>query len=510
MDANNKGCYDRDPHNDDEKPPDRGWVVPPKTKNPFVQMITQESLRDAQQEDLCRVMELLSVKENEARTALVHYWWDVKKVSAVLLEKGASNLFAEAGVSIPEEDQASNNTPTLEPVIRCRICFMPKSHMTRMNCGHCFCNKCKKLSLSRRIKCMAHRCNSICDESIIRNLVGEQDVNLAEKFERFLFESYIEENKMVKWCPSIPPCGYALQIKDEDDLICEVECRCGRQFCFGCLLEPHSPCTCLMWEMWAKSRDELETDNWLNMNTKRCPVCHKCIQKDGGCNSMYCPCGNKFSWLHAIATGKEHTGTAVANHSICCGRKENEERYTYCYASYMGHMESLKLEMKLKDRIERKLSTWKGALVEERLKSGLHMLSIARRFLSHSYVLAFYMFWDKFRNEMSKEERKSRKKIFEDKQQQLEDHVERLSGLLNKPFEVSMDDPYSTQVSIIYQSIATDSLCRNMYDFIKNDLLGSLRSGPLRIAPYRSEGPVRAILLGAVTTEDSHSDNQHC
>lgn len=46
---------------------------------------------------------------------------------------------------------------------------------------------------------MAHKCNAICDESIVKNLVGKKDPDLAEKFERFLLESYIEDNKMVKW-----------------------------------------------------------------------------------------------------------------------------------------------------------------------------------------------------------------------------------------------------------------------------------------------------------------------
>ena len=50
----------------------------------------------------------------------------------------------------------------------------------------------------------------------------------------------------------------------EDDELCEVECSCGVQFCFSCLSEAHSPCSCLMWELWAKKcRDEIETFNWI-------------------------------------------------------------------------------------------------------------------------------------------------------------------------------------------------------------------------------------------------------
>ncbi|KAJ3674021.1 hypothetical protein LUZ60_006013 [Juncus effusus] len=48
--------------------------------------------------------------------------------------------------------------------------------------------------------------------------------------------------------------------------MCEVACSCGEEFCFGCGGEAHSPCSCAMWEMWArKCRDESET-----VNTKPC------------------------------------------------------------------------------------------------------------------------------------------------------------------------------------------------------------------------------------------------
>lgn len=146
---------------------------------------------------------------------------------------------------------------------------------------------------SRRIRCMAHKCNAICDEAVVRNLVSKRHPDMAEKFERFLLESYIEDNKRVKWCPSTPHCGNAIRI--EDDEFCEVECSCGKQFCFSCLSEAHSPCSCLMWELWAKKcRDESETVNWITAHTKPCPKCHKPVEKNGGCNLVSCICGQAF------------------------------------------------------------------------------------------------------------------------------------------------------------------------------------------------------------------------
>lgn len=146
---------------------------------------------------------------------------------------------------------------------------------------------------SKHIKCMAFKCSAVCDEAKVRILVNERDPNLVEKFDRFLLESYIEDNEMVKWCPSVPHCGNAIRIKYGE--FCEVECACGFQFCFSCLSEAHSPCSCLMWQRWSqKCQDESETVNWITANTKLCPVCGKSVEKSAGCNHVTCVCGQSF------------------------------------------------------------------------------------------------------------------------------------------------------------------------------------------------------------------------
>lgn len=146
---------------------------------------------------------------------------------------------------------------------------------------------------SKRIRCMAYKCNAICDEDVVRSLVSKTQPDLAHKFDRFLIESYVEDNKMVKWCPSTPHCGNAIRV--EDDELCEVECSCGFQFCFSCSYQAHSPCSCSMWELWRKKcHDESETVNWITVHTKPCPKCYKPVEKNGGCNLVTCLCGQSF------------------------------------------------------------------------------------------------------------------------------------------------------------------------------------------------------------------------
>ena len=44
-----------------------------------------------------------------------------------------------------------------------------------------------------------------------RMLAGEEE--LLDKLTQALLDSYIDDNKRVKWCPSVPHCGRAIQVR---------------------------------------------------------------------------------------------------------------------------------------------------------------------------------------------------------------------------------------------------------------------------------------------------------
>ncbi|CAL0334149.1 unnamed protein product [Lupinus luteus] len=485
------------------------------SKGPNTQVITKESLLAAQREDLRRVMDMLSVKEQHARTLLIYHCWDVEKLFAVYVDKGISHLFAEAGVTM---DKHHHSDSSFRSLIMCEICMedVPIDEATGMDCGHSFCNTCwtehfvVKINegQSKRIRCMAHKCYSICDEAVVRTLLGRKHPDMAEKYERFLLESYIEDNKRVKWCPSTPHCGNAIRV--EDDELCEVECSCGLQFCFSCLSETHSPCSCVMWELWAKKcRDESETVNWMTVHTKPCPKCHKPVEKNGGCNLVSCICGQPFCWVCGGATGRNHTWSSIAGHS--CGRYKDQEksaerakrdlyRYMHYHNRYKAHTDSFKLESKLKETIQGKIdiSEEKDSKLRDYswVINGLSRLFRSRRVLSYSYAFAFYMFGDElFKDEMSEAQREIKQNLFEDQQQQLEANVEKISKILEEPFDTFPDDKVmEIRMQIINLSAVIDKLCQKMYDCIENDLLGSLHQTH-NIAPYKSKGIERASEL---------------
>ncbi|KAH6811867.1 RING/U-box superfamily protein [Perilla frutescens var. frutescens] len=501
------------------------------SKTPSCKVITRESLLAAQREDLGRVMDLFSVREQHARTLLIHYRWDVEKLIAVYVEKGKSCIFAEAGVTLAEFVDLDPDEST--STVMCHICIddVPAKDVTLMDCGHCFCNSCwtehfiVKINegQSKRMRCMAHKCNAICDEAIVRRLVSPRHPDLAEKFDRFLLESYIEDNKMVKWCPSTPHCGNAIRV--ENDELCEVECSCGMQFCFSCVSEAHSPCSCLMWKLWSKKcQDESETVNWITVHTKPCPKCHKPVEKNGGCNLVSCICGQAFCWLCGGATGRDHTWSHIANHS--CGRyKEDGEkkaerakrdlyRYMHYHNRYKAHTDSFRQESRLRETIKEKVSHLEARDFKLRefswVTNGLYRLFRSRRALSYSYPFAFYMFGDDlFKDEMTEKQREIKQHLFEDQQQQLESNVEKLSKFLEEPFdEYPEEQVMQIRMHVINLSVVIDCLCKKMYDCIENELLGSLEFTIHSIAPYHSNGIEKAEELTIGWTAQTSSNNK--
>ncbi|KAI3922021.1 hypothetical protein MKX01_005710 [Papaver californicum] len=493
------------------------------TAAPYCKAITKNNLLATQREELRRVMDFLILNEHHARTLLIHHCWDIDRLLNTLVDKGKNKLFSEAGIFVVGRRNLSSLVSS--STMTCNICMEDCSfnEVTMMDCGHNFCNKCWtqhftikiKEGQSRRIRCMAHGCDTICDDAIIRNLVGAKDLDLAERFEKFLLESYIEDNKKVKWCPSVPHCGNAIRVGVDE--YCEVECLCGLQFCFRCSMEVHSPCSCLMWKLWTqKCQDESKTINWISSNTMPCPKCHRAIARDGGCNLMRCICGETFCWLCGEATGFSHTWSNIDSHK-CAGKEKIDShvmkdlsRYMHHYDHYMAHKRSYTLEVKLEEALQMKV------LILERNASarqdfswainGLSRLLLSRRFLAYSYPFAYYMFGDSlFKNEMTNAEKARKQSKMEVQQRRLQVNVDILSNLIQEQFQwYTTEKLIFIRMKIIKLSELIDAQCKQIHQLIENDFLGSLEMEIHNIAPYNSEGVERALELSlwdSVTTD---------
>eukprot|EP00899_Mesostigma_viride_P019115 jgi/Mesvir1/27204/Mv07050-RA.1 len=479
-------------------------------------VINVASLKDAQSEDLRTVVEFLGITLHQARVLLMYFRWNKDVLFSRYVEDGPEDLFKRAGVSSCCAE-LSGEPSSQDGQVKCGGCleYCGQSATTTMECGHTFCNECWsqylvmkiREGLGRKCVCMAFRCGAVCDEDKVRRLVAPTDSDALRRFDRALLESYVEDNAQVKWCPSAPHCGHAVVV--EGEVFCEPECSCGLRFCFTCGREPHSPCTCTMWEEWeAKCQGESETKNWLTANTKPCPKCHKPVEKNGGCNLVACMCGQCFCWLCGAATSREHTWTEITGHS--CGRwKEDKKeeslraatslkRYLHYYTRWRAHLDSASKEgSRLRYAVAKRVESLSGRdlLVTDYtwLHAALAQLLESRRVLANSYVFAFYMFGrDMFGDEVTEAQNEINQNLFEDRQQQLEVTVERLAGLLEEPHEDS-GDLAAVRLRVINCTDLADTQCKRMCSTVESELLGSLQKSIHHIAPYT--GPRAAALM---------------
>lgn len=325
---------------------------------------------------------------------------------------------------------------------------------------------------------------------------------IKERYLTSLLESYVNDNVNVKWCPSVPNCGNAIRLNRDES--CEPICDCGLHFCFACLEESHSPCTCEMWTAWEKKRvDDSETLNWITANTKPCPKCGKSVEKNGGCNLMTCRCGQHFCWLCGAATGHDHTYHTIVNHE--CGRWKQDldknidnaashhKRYMHYFSRWNGHRESLKMETSKEERMKEDLKDICGSLNGHEydynsVMAAVTVLISARKVVSNSYIFAFFMCGNNwYEDEVHSGQISLNRPLFEDMQQQFESSVEHLSNLLSTS-DLNTDMERRIFIADVL-NCARMVLKRmdNFYDAINSGLLGQLEQSVVSIADFRPQ-----------------------
>eukprot|EP00210_Caulerpa_lentillifera_P003053 g2915.t1 len=505
------------------------------------EIITPTNIRTHQEELMTEVAELLACPRVSARVLLIGYRWNKERIMSKhrtqslflcylvgdFVEKGKNHVFHRVGCSLPD-----SSTGATSDFVDCECCLMTvdASLCTVMSCGHCFCNDCWMSHFSVQIndgnscqlRCMAFRCNYICDENKVNpspSIPVHDSVALKvlemlngypkaqARYQRSLEESYINDNMNVKWCPSVPHCGNAIKVNGNE--CCEPLCNCGMKFCFTCLSNAHSPCTCDMWTAWEKKRkDESETLKWITANTKPCPKCGNSVEKNGGCNLMTCRCGQHFCWLCGDKTGVEHTYRSIANHQ--CGRWKEEmekniktaaadhRRYMHYYTRWKQHMDSLSKEIENRAKSQEIFSSPASPSSSEdsmnlilqnycSVGPALDLLVEARRVLANSYPFAFFMCGnDWFADKISPSQNSLNQQVFEDLQQQFENEVENLSKLL---YEESEDlDLEERQTMVINSSRSINRRMRNLYHAIDVDLLGQQVQSACYIADFVPNG----------------------
>lgn len=404
-------------------------------------------LLEDQQTAIDYVKDMLGLKATDAAVLLRFFAWKKDKLIENYMDKPEVTL-ASAGI---HENGAQ---PRLKRVrgFTCDVCYEEdgSKETLALSCDHRFCKDCYAQYVSakvndegesRRIQCMGSKCHTIVDEKTLELLV---DSATLTRYRSLLNRTYVDDDSHLRWCPA-PNCEYAIECsvpaRSLDVVIPTVECTCLNTFCFGCGEADHRPCCCPIRKRWMKKcADDSETSNWISANTKECIKCHSTIEKNGGCNHMTCKsCRWEFCWV-CMGPWSEH-GTSWYN----CARYEEKgdagksqdaqsksraslERYLHYYNRFANHEQSIKLEQSQQKAAEAKMDEiqkWSNLswIEVQFLSKAVETLGKCRTVLKWTYAMAFYL------------AKNNQTQMFEDNQNDLEQAVESLAELMEKPIE---------------------------------------------------------------------------
>lgn len=191
-----------------------------KTKQSVWGVIDKAKLVHVQDQSLGAIQGILGCSRDTARKLLTYFQWDKEALFGTLADRSEEAVYQAAGVTSKSEVSPADVATSGD--IECGCCFsdVPVMEATTMECTHTYCNDCWRQHFkvqisegnSRRLLCMGVKCGAICDDQQVRKLL-QHDRSLLNKYEQKLLDSYIDDNKSVKWCPSVPHCGCAIQVQ---------------------------------------------------------------------------------------------------------------------------------------------------------------------------------------------------------------------------------------------------------------------------------------------------------
>ncbi|KAJ1422082.1 Zinc finger, RING-type [Sesbania bispinosa] len=264
-------------------------------------ILGESDIKQLQEADINQVSTVLLISKFVACLLLHHYEWSVNKVIEAWIDNEERVRNAVGLLKQPQVNFSSSE------IFMCGICFetLCGDKIRLAECGHPFCMICWMRYVDTKIdegpyKCLTLRCpepfcDAAMDGDMVHKLASESSM---KRYDHFLFRSYVENNKKIKWCPA-PACGNAVSFEaDGYRKNFDVTCLCYHSFCWRCGEEAHRPVDCETAHQWiTKNMSKSENADWLVAHTKPCPQCKKPIERNGGCKRIRCNCGFQFCWF---------------------------------------------------------------------------------------------------------------------------------------------------------------------------------------------------------------------
>lgn len=375
------------------------------------------------------VSEKLLISYQYARILLAHFRFD-KEILLTVFKQDSLKVLNECNIGKGHDDIISNISFS-----QCTICYDEDATVT-LTCNHAFCQKCirKYIYYNMQNKCCLGinclKCSILIEDKIIlSSLISPDEIC---NYQQTMLSNLIDSHNYLTWCPG-KNCDTIIRAETREPR--QAKCRyCSIIFCFACRNEYHAPLPCNMFKDWMqKCNDDSETMNYICANTKDCPNCKVSIEKNGGCNHMYCRrCSYDFCWMclgswkaHAVEyyeCSKYKTDPSLG--SNISEARESLNKYLHYYSRWKNHEKSLEFEEDtlrlIHEHIDKQIAENVGTWIDwQYLLDAGNLLLKCRSTLKYTYAYAFFMEgpW---------------KNIFENYQGQLEREIENLSWIIER------------------------------------------------------------------------------
>ncbi|CAK8687789.1 unnamed protein product [Clavelina lepadiformis] len=410
------------------------------------QCLTGTEVEEKLAKDTETTAELLNISPPLAQLVLLANKWKITAINTRLklspVERG--KLLVESGVIAVLPSHFKHRTEhkklSLKSAVSCGVCFdvFPVSDVTSLSCKHMFCRQCwtqhidftVKEGMNAGIPCMENDCSVLCPIDFVEQFLKGDSARL---YRDHLFRISVTTHYRCRFCPGVDcPVVLFAETPKPRRVTCK---RCKMSCCFECGNEYHVPTDCETIKKWlVKCADDSETANYISANTKDCPACHICIEKNGGCNHIQCSkCKHNFCWM-CLGDWKAHGNSyyecskykenpTMTNSSQQTQAREALKKYLFYFHRWENHSQSLRLEsnarLKIQSQIEEKMNRSEGTWIDWQylLRAG-ELLAKCRNTLHYTYPLAYYAGGG------------SEKALFEYQQAQLEVEIEGLAWKL--------------------------------------------------------------------------------
>ncbi|KAK6245348.1 hypothetical protein QUC31_000144 [Theobroma cacao] len=469
-------------------------------------VLKEADIRHRMEDSIGEVSGVLSISKVEASILLLHYNWSVGKVhDSWFTDEGEARkkagLVVKPLIELPDHGD-----------ILCRICFESYSRdgIKSTVCGHPYCSDCWSSYIKTAIadgpgslllKCPEPSCRAAVGEDMIGVFASEEE---KKKYSGYFVMSYIEDSKMIKWCPG-PGCENAINF-DAGSTNFDVSCACSHLFCWNCSEEAHRPVDCETVRKWImKNSSEAENVNYILAFTKPCPKCRRPIEKNMGCSHMSCmaPCYYQFCWL-CLKDWSNHGACNRYNQDPEEERREKAKKYMMRYSHYferwatnqksmkkaaadMENVQSNQLEILA--RIQLLPETQFSFLTE-----AWQQIVECRRVLAWTYAYGYYL----------PDQDPAKRNLFEYLQGQAESGLERLHDCAEKELRPFLKDQHPENEFIDFRkrlSVLT-TVTRNYFDNLVTALENGLSDVKSQNSSSVSKKPRRESTMNTADAAD--------